>query len=341
MNSSPEKQKRSCPPEQFVFILGIHRRSGTNYLCRLLEAHPDCRGIGPIGEDFLIHNLDMLDQYVENVKNWWNPDWLRHTLDGERETFHGYLGGALLNLLYDQSEKNHPKSMRGGHESSENASPRCIVSKTPSVRGVSRVSSYFPQAKLLLLARDGRAVVESGMRSFGWSFEKATRQWAAGASALVEMQRASDPSDTVMFLKYENIVRNGRQELEDVFEFIGLDPQRFDFEAIENMGVIGSSDLALQGGEVHWEALPQTEAFDPLKRFETWTPRRHRRFNWIAGREMERLGYTLEKVSGTGPLEKGLHRLRDFGWFLKELLLAVWQFLRSVPAKIGRLGYRN
>ena len=56
---------------------------------------------------------------------------------------------------------------------------RRLVTKNPSVIGIERVFTFFPTAQVIILLRDGRAVVESCLRTFAWDFDLATRRWAA------------------------------------------------------------------------------------------------------------------------------------------------------------------
>jgi len=321
------RQNRVC------FLLGIHRRSGTNFLYRLLTDHPDCHG-GPIGEDFLVHHLDSLKQFVDSVKGSWNPEWREHTASDEGDTFEHCMGDAIEEFLLAvarsdaSAEQNELQGTQGAQ--------RLLLAKTPSFGGLTLFSDFLPQAPLLLLVRDGRAVVESGMRSFGWSFEAAARDWAAAARALFAKQDADGDASHTMLVKYEDLVRDVETTLASVFAFLGLDSDPYDQERAAGLGVIGSSDLA-RSGDVHWDAVPKADAFDPLHRFAEWSPAQHQRFNWIAGSEMERLGYSL---MATGPLSVGQrlgHRARDGWWTLRVLLRTSSDFLARVPERLRRL----
>ena len=53
--------------QEFVIILGIAPRSGTNFFCDLLTRHPDCEPVRTIWEDFLVANADKL-QRLENIR---------------------------------------------------------------------------------------------------------------------------------------------------------------------------------------------------------------------------------------------------------------------------------
>ena len=51
------------------------------------------------------------------------------------------------------------------------------------------IFDLFPDDYLIVLVRDGRAVVESKQRSFGETFESAAREWAAGAETILRFAR--------------------------------------------------------------------------------------------------------------------------------------------------------
>jgi hypothetical protein len=324
---SVPRQNRVC------FLLGIHRRSGTNFLYRLLTDHPDCHG-GPIGEDYLVHHLESLKQYVDSVRGSWNPEWRAHTASDEGDRFDRCMGDAMGHFLLTLARSEAPATPDAA--AGTQGDQRLLLTKTPSFGGLALFSDFFPQAPLLLLVRDGRAVVESGMRSFGWSFEGAARDWAAAARALFAKQDAEGESSHAMLVKYEDLVQDVGPTLASVFDFLGLDGDRYDQDRAAGVGVIGSSDLA-RSGSLHWDAVPKAEAFDPLDRFAEWSPARHQRFNWIAGREMERLGYSLV---ATGPLsvwERLRHRALDGWWTLGVLRRTARDVLGRVPGRLRRL----
>jgi len=325
------------PPVRFGFILGIHRRCGTNFLYRLLLGHPDCDGIGPIGEDYLVQHTDLLMQYVESVKSSWNPEWRMHTVHEGRDTFYQYIGDSILRLLQDQSDRHCLATGGNGSSGRRDHRSRVVVTKTPAVGGASNFFTFFPDACLILLVRDGRAVVESGVRSFGWHFEKASREWACAARQILAILATTSVSRQVKLVRYEDLVQDDQTVLKGIFDFLGLDPQRYDFGETTNLGVIGSSDLARKGGAVHWDAMPQADGFTPLKRFERWTPAMHERFNWIAGREMEMLGYDVKPTHPPGCMGRLLHRLRDVCWYVQALAPEIRGFVLRIPAKARRL----
>jgi hypothetical protein len=265
------------PPEKIIFLLGIMPRSGTNYLFDLLLAHPGCTA-SRIPEDYFVAHADQLDGFVQRVARTlqarWGPD--------EAGLYAGLRRG-LVSLLAGMEEE------------------RRIIAKTPSVANLERFFKLFPTSQLIILMRDGRAVVESGLRSFGdWSFEEATREWATAARQIARFQAAERARQHLFaVVRYEDLYTQLRPELKRLYEFLGLDPAGVNFDALEIIPVRGSSVHRGEGNpRVHWQPVARTADFDPLQRFAGWKPAQHARFNWLAGDSLRLFGYEPTPVGG-------------------------------------------
>ena len=253
-----------------VFLLGIAHRSGTNYLAELLDQH-EAIAASPLPEDFLVAKLACLEEFVRRVQGEWSARWDR---DSAARELRSRLGLGLAGYL------------------ASDAAPRAgrVLARTPSVDGLTMLRRYFPKAHVILLIRDGRAVVESGMRSFQWSFDDASLRWARAART-IDQYRSQDPSaERSIVVRYEDLVADPDKALTALLGFLSLDTATYPFQRIAQTGVIGSSELKATGGDLHWDqaAIPD---FDPLARFSHWTANQHKRFNWLAGRELGLLGY--------------------------------------------------
>lgn len=289
-----------------IFILGIAHRSGTKYLSDLLRLHPDCGRPAPVWEDFLVHHLDLLTEYVEAVCRHWQA-W-GDTREAEQELSRA-LGEALIAFLDSRHERKR------------------TVTNTPSVRNLGHFFSFFPDARLIILVRDGRAVVESALRSFGGSFEARVRHWAEAAKAILRFDEGMRGEGLrYLIVRYEDIWRDVEEQLRWIFGFLALDADVYDFGAAAKTPIRGSSMFGRKDGTVHWDPVDRTAQFDPLRRWADWSRARHERFNWIASRYLRAFGYA-ERTFGTNWL----------GWTLWNLVQDVrWILLRSM----GVLGPR-
>lgn len=302
---------------RICFILGILQRSGTNYLFKLLTQHPQCVGPGPIWEDFFIQYSSILEEYARSVAKKWNPKWEVFQKIGPTETLLQNLGDGIRKYMLLQLKQIPHLEFRQPHDSVVHK--KILVTKTPSVINCSNFLNFFPNDYLIVITRDGRSVVESGVRSFNWSYEKATRNWVKGAKQILELKDKYNNSPNILFLKYEDIFKDEKGQLNKVFEFLNINSQSFDFETAGSMEVFGSSDTKIQQGKLHWTGTQKSKDFNPLTRYSSWSEMRHMRFNWLAGQYMKMLGYELENYRGNKQLYAMKNRLDDLLWKLKEL----------------------
>lgn len=259
--------------QRIVYIMGIMRRSGTNFLGSLIGLHPDCIRVQGIWEDFLVANSGKLGEFVRHVTAAWNPEW---DSDGRYANRLGrYLGAACESFLVDSAGVDPEHA------------PRYVVAKTPTVQNMGRLA-LFPHTMPIVVIRDGRDVVESGMRSFGWKFDDAVLAWNKAAQTIIRAQKKK-----VRFLpvRYEDLVHDLDTQMRRIFEYLDLDPGRYDFQAAADLPVLGSSDLARAEGRVHWEVVQKSADFNPVRRWAAWNPEQLKRFDQIAGAANAYFGY--------------------------------------------------
>jgi len=179
---------------------------------------------------------------------------------------------------------------------------------------VERFFELFPGARLVVLVRDGRSVVESCMSTFGWEFDRAARDWATAADRILAFERDGAGAERYLRVRYEDLLDDVDAEMKRVLAFAGLDPREFDREAARNLPVRGSSSYLGGRGEIHWDPVPRGADFDPRRRWASWSPRMRERFAWIAGRQMQALGYGDEMASADGPLRWARESALDWRW---------------------------
>src|SRR5262245_57486813 len=160
-----------------IFILGITARSGTNFLFHLLCLHPDCDPGGPIWENYLLMHAGALVRYADAVYDSFNPEWRVDEIIGPRDVLLRHIGDGLIEYLNLQHDHRSATGAMRANDALTGGSVKRLVTKTPSVRHLTAFLKIFPHSPLLIIVRDGRAVVESGSRSFGWDREWAIRDW--------------------------------------------------------------------------------------------------------------------------------------------------------------------
>ena len=297
--------KADCQP---IFILGILPRCGTNFLSNLLQLHPDCAPPVPVWEDYLVAQLNLLQQYSDCVSQRWDKDW------GVTEKTQAHLDASLGSGLATFLQQCCP-------------GPRPI-SKTPRIDNMDLFFRFFPNAKLLILVRDGRSVIESAIRSFGWHRE-ATLHAIADSAAAINTFRLENAQyrDKFRILRYEDLWQDTEAQLHNLLSFLQLKPDHYDFDQALNLPVLGSSELKTRGDQsIHWNPVEKTPDFDPMTRFAGWKPAMHFRYNQVAGSEMKKLGYQCREVKDPG----GLYHLQ--GLFLD----ATWALISPAKPIINR-----
>jgi hypothetical protein len=288
-----------------IFILGISQRSGTNFLFDLLRLHPDCGAPSINWEDFLLHKADFLFKYVNSVYEGWRRRGAGQEIE---DLLYEQLGNGLISVLASRVKEKR------------------VVTKTPSVQNLNYFFKLFPRAYLLILVRDGRAVVESRVKTFSESYESAMRIWAEGADEILRFNQRVERSDfRCLIVKYEVLWNNLNEELRRVFAFLGLDADKYDFDAAANLPVRGSSVFHGEGEKaVHWKPVEKTPQFNPVGRSQ-WTRSVHERFKWLAGQQQVKLGYEENRNEGD-----------QWSWVIwNEVMDIRWQIIETYRALVS------
>lgn len=287
-----------------IFIHGIWGRSGTNFLARLIGSHPDCSLLETPPEDWVLYECHHLQRYVRALGRRWTtyPEW---NVGPEQEgRLLRHLGGGILAFL------------------SEKVDGRRLVTKTPAMGNIDSFFSLFPDARLVILVRDGRSVVESAVRSFRddpnprlADPDFAATSWAWGARKILAFdEKHRGRGLPYRIVRYEDVLEDFERELRNLFDVLDLDPAHFDFDEARRMPIFGSSGHKNREGEWQWGVAESTGDERFTQRWSGWSRRQHERFNWIAGEELEALGYG-PKEFGTGRLfwraRRGLWRVGD------------------------------
>ena len=271
------------PPDGItpVFIASPTERSGTNLLAAALvesghfEFPTEDR---LLGEDFLLFRADLLVQYCdETVRNWtpWVPD--EQELARRRTLLLHHIGDGLLRYSLSENTK------------------RSIVFKTPRPDNLHLLPEIFPKAKLLVIIRDGRDVVDSQCKA--WPEETRmewARNWAQGARRVIEFLRSAPGSpfhSSYRLLRYEDLIRRESGCLPGVMKFLGFEDS-LSWKQFDELPVYGSSYLSPSNEKsFQWVVVPKPAGFTTVGRWQLWDEERKREFKSIAGMELKELGY--------------------------------------------------
>ena len=180
------------------------------------------------------------------------------------------------------------------------------------------------------------------MSGFGWNFETATRNWAKTARTIVDFKKKHpELAHRFKLVRYEALNTHTVEELRDILSFLHLDLTVYNFEAALDMPVYGSSFMKEEGEELTWKPKKKKKEFNTNERWRSWGNFRHSRFNWMARKELESLGYESVGAGDTGPVWVFVHTLLDLryaairfpGRFSRALREGVRAFLKSMQGK--------
>ncbi|NBD18361.1 MAG: hypothetical protein GVY04_20175 [Cyanobacteria bacterium] len=316
-----------------IFIAGIMTRSGTNFLYNLLELHPQCQGVNSkvMAEDHLIANSNLLERYVKNVGSYWCLHGHMYEKNPEREQensvlqkrLRASLGKGLLDFLKSLEPDGVDKP---------------LLTKTPNVRNLPYFFEFFPTARLIILIRDGRDVVESNVRSFGSNYEFTMQRWVEAAQTIIEFNRYhknSIFSNQYIIIKYEDLLNGFDSTMQHIFSFLKLNPSSYDFEKSKSLPVFGSSEN-VTSTEIHqsgwqssgWKVVEKKSDFKPQERWRSWPESRKKRFSWVAWNEMKLLGYSVDgMVDNNTPFSTFMNYSKDLQW---KAILSSLSFIENV-----------
>ncbi len=195
------------------------------------------------------------------------------------------------------------------------------------MKGFEQFFTLFLESHLIILVRDGRSVVESGMRPFDWPFEQAVHRWRRAARTILEFDGRADEGP-YRVVRHEDLFRDTAGELKSLLEFLRLYSSAYDFEAAIDAPVKGSSTYRQDDGDVDWAPVEKGEDFNPLRRWDSCSDARLDRFHWIAREELRAFGYAMERRS------RPWKRTMRHGYW--ELTNRVGREIRRIRRGVGR-----
>jgi hypothetical protein len=234
----------------FAFIVG-HRKSGSTWLLNLMSLHPDVRGLM---ETHLFHlGWTEPDPERRTERLFSQTPWsaggklLRHRLAHLAAPLFKHSKPALslkreerpatlpdLPLRDQRDLRRHLRGMaspedyvqRFFHFQRDHLQPRgYLLEKSPrNVHNVERIREIFPEARLIVIYRDGRDVVTSD-RFFTEDYGGKPFDFAAAVHAWrddMEAHLAGAERHPVFACGYESLLADGPGVTRSLFQFLGL-----------------------------------------------------------------------------------------------------------------------
>jgi hypothetical protein len=255
-----------------IMIHGQIPRCGTNFLMDILAKHADVsREPADILEFHHFMMVEGLHRYMERLKA------TNHMKSLNETKLRKNFGNAWLNYMQDFVD--NPQ--------------KCMVLKESNVDSLEYFFEYFPQARLILVIRDGRNAVPSALKSKfvappnlknrlknpqSWTQRISTydietlsrkfrqrvgksdleiicHQWNTAALKINDLvsQVFNAQKEQVLLVRYEDLFQNMAEEVQRILNFCNLPIDKFDWESLEVMPIRGSSFLRDQKGNIDFK----------------------------------------------------------------------------------------
>lgn len=254
--------------DRVAFLVGV-RRSGTNWLRRIVDAHPDA-GVIPGETCLLSHGIAPLAERVQ------------HGLAGSARTATMFVDrDDFLDAVRDLCDR-----ILGGYLDTLDAPVRLIAERTPDhVRFLDLVGDVYPDAAVVHIVRDGRDVARS-LVSQPWgptTYRDAALEWVSGIEAA---RKAAPRLDRYLEVSYERLLADLVHQVPALYRFLGLD----DSEDVVRR--------ALAEASVPYNVDPTARTLTESKWRGGLAPDELRAVLEVAGPLLDELGYDLGDEPG-------------------------------------------
>lgn len=248
--------------DRMIFLVGA-RRSGTNWLQRVVGAHPEVA---------LVPSETYLFSYgIQPLR-----DRFHHGVRGSPGTAFIYMDEhELLDALRDFCDRALMPYLR------EESGARRLAERTPDhVSCLELIGSIYPDAHVVNIVRDGRDVVRS-LLSQTWesaprTVEEAAEEWRSSVEAA---EKAAGAVPLLRTVQYEHLLADPLRSITDLYGWLGLSTRP---DVVEG---------ALTEAEVRFNVDPSSPAIAEGKWRETFADSDLDAFMRVGGATLERYGY--------------------------------------------------
>ena len=290
------EKNQMAPP---VFIVGAPR-SGTTLMAVLLDRHSNI-AIGPETQFF----TEFIPQNWTGKTPETHEQLIDSALAFKRIADFNFDREQLLNHFrkYELTLPNLLRSIIEVH-AIRNSKWRPGEKSPHHLQHIPTILDHFSDAKIICVLRDGRDVVRS-LLDTPWALPKNPRRlrlfcirWNDAAEQTIYYQKTLSP-DRFMTVKFEDILRQSKSELEKICAFLGEEFELTQLEPAQPSNVI-------PGWEKQWKSKA-SEMLDP-GRIEAWRKSADQEQLWVMnsmmGSMLERMGYVDTKLEGCPPITR-------------------------------------
>jgi len=262
---------------KLIYIGASAQRSGTNFLARILIEHPSVSRPHGHWEWPGLYFSEELKSYSSKLDNRFKKKRKDLPFNANKKIFQ-FLGEGYQREFEDVIVDKDAEF---------------IVHKFPGAVGLENVFRFFPEARLIVLLRNGKDNVDSFYRAATYDKKGLSKLKKFAASCLVWRNNIksiysflNNNEKDVLVVDYDRLNKDSYKESLKVLKFNNLkEPENWK-NTIENIGVKGSS-FYKEGEEssnlksTNWKIEKKTKAFNPNERW---------RSNWGI---LERIMYSL------------------------------------------------
>jgi hypothetical protein len=287
------ESRQLAPP---VFIVGAPR-SGTTLMAVLLDRHSNI-AIGPETQFF----TEFIPRYWAETTPKTHDELVDSALAFKRIADFNFDRGQLFRHFqqYELTVANLLRSIMEVH--AIRSSKSRPGEKSPQhLQHIPVILEGFPEAKIICVLRDGRDVVRSLVEA-PWAIPNNPRRlrlfclrWNDAVEQTLHYQRTLS-SNQFTTVKFEDVLRQPKQELERLCNFLGETFEETQLEPAQPSSVI-------PGWEKQWKSKAG-EMLDP-GRIEAWRHAADQKQIWVMnsmmGPLLERMGYQDTTLDGCPP----------------------------------------
>ncbi len=277
---------------KLAYVAGIYQRIGTNFIGRILINHKEmCRP----GGHWELPILDVSDEYL-SLFNHFSSKRTNNRLNYKIEDFCRVFGEGVMQLMYERVKIN--------------IDAKYIVQKNPGTVGLANFKLFFPEAKLLILIRDGKDVMNSYLSASNFAGKKFNprRYYTAYIfckrfrdSALRILDFLKTKPENTLLVKYEDLTNDLNPQLFRIAEFLEIEPYQEWIDGCMKISVKGSTfynkaseedKFEEKGNSTNWIDNKKTENFKPVGRYKKFLNKLDLYiFNSVVGKWNKELGY--------------------------------------------------
>jgi hypothetical protein len=212
-------------------------RSGTNWVYDILKTSEFTCDIGPVWEDNILNHTAGVKKLAKSIAGSWDPKWETRQIKLD------------VNMTQLQLEERIEKGIEAFifdsiRKESVQKTPAWVLLKSPNAWETIPPRYLLSHNKCIILVRHPIALIQSGMKSFGWNLFGACFRYNAAAKSILQLRNSSQ---TIHYVKFEELGEDLNTLQHNLFQYLKIPIPEID---LNSLPVRGQSST----GSVSWES---------------------------------------------------------------------------------------